>query len=351
MQPKTLATIPYDAMGYIVTSDAGRERYSWRDTVRNLNDTYESIFPEEAAAAAAARSEKVADDSKDASDKLAAELAELKESGGDEAADFARAERFKHVNLDLKACVFVRMKWRLPGRSIPPSWCRMLTNTRDKGEPVSRHTLRIVPVEKVCFAAVEDVVKAAKPLIDEAFPADCEEGKEKTFAVVFNSRANSTLRRSELVPEIANLVPEPHKVELSKPQLVVLVEAVKGVATVAVVKDYYGLLKYNQRLLSMNEEERQAERALCMPPAKDAEDKEEKKEADGETEEETRRKQLRKRRRKRRRNSQRPSLRLLNDELPRPIPGILSRPSTTSPANACSKPSRSRRREGAPVCG
>lgn len=289
-RPKTLATIPYDAMGYIVTSDAGRERYSWRDTVRNLNDTYESIFPEEAAAAAAAQSEKVADDSKDASDKLAAELAELKESGGDEAADFARAERFKHVNLDLKACVFVRMKWEAT-RKINPSELvrRMLTNTRDKGEPVSRHTLRIVPVEKVCFAAVEDVVKAAKPLIDEAFPAHCEEGKEKTFAVVFNSRANSTLRRSELVPEIANLVPEPHKVELGKPELVVLVEAVKGVATVAVVKDYYGLLKYNQRLLSMNEEERQAERARCMPPAKDTEEKkdEEKKEADGEDKGET----------------------------------------------------------------
>ena len=179
-------------MGYIVTSDAGRERYSWRDTVRNLNDTYESIFPEEAAAAAAAQSEKVADDSKDASDKLAAELADLKESGGDDAADFARAERFKHVNLDLKACVFIRMKWEATQKISPSELVRrMLTNTRDTGEPVSRHTLRIVPVEKVCYAAVEDVVKAAKPLIDEAFPADCGKGKEKTFAVVFNSRANS----------------------------------------------------------------------------------------------------------------------------------------------------------------
>ena len=269
-------------MGYIVTSDAGRERYSWRDTVRNLNDTYESIFPEEAAAAAAAQSEKVADDSKDASDKLAAELADLKESGGDDAADFARSERFKHVNLDLKACVFIRMKWEATQKISPSELVRrMLTNTRDTGEPVSRHTLRIVPVEKVCYAAVEDVVKAAKPLIDEAFPADCEKGKEKTFAVVFNSRANSSLRRSELVPALAALVPEPHKVELGKPEIVVLVEACKGVATVALVKDYYGLLKYNQRLLSMNEEERQAERARCMPPPVETDDtKDTKKEAE-----------------------------------------------------------------------
>jgi tRNA acetyltransferase TAN1 len=118
------------------------------------------------------------------------------------------------------------MKWEATQKISPSELVRrMLTNTRDTGEPVSRHTLRIVPVEKVSYAAVEDVVKAAKPLIDETFPADCEKGKEKTFAVVFNSRANSSLRRSELVPALAALVPEPHKVELGKPDIVVLVEA------------------------------------------------------------------------------------------------------------------------------
>jgi tRNA acetyltransferase TAN1 len=89
------------------------------------------------------------------------------------------------------------------------------------------------------------------------------------------------------VPALAALVPEPHKVELGKPDIVVLVEACKGVATIALVKDYYGLLKYNQRLLSMNEEERQAERARCMPPPVEADDtKDTKKEAEEKEEKE-----------------------------------------------------------------
>ena len=58
------------------------------------------------------------------------------------------------------------MKWEATQKISPSELVRrMLTNTRDTGEPVSRHTLRIVPVEKVSYAAVEDVVKAAKPLI------------------------------------------------------------------------------------------------------------------------------------------------------------------------------------------
>jgi hypothetical protein len=59
------------------------------------------------------------------------------------------------------------------------------------------------------------------------------------------------------------------------------------VATIALVKDYYGLLKYNQRLLSMNEEERQAERARCMPPPVETDDtKDTKKEAEEKEEKE-----------------------------------------------------------------
>ena len=47
------------------------------------------------------------------------------------------------------------------------------------------------------------------------------------------------------------------------------------------------MLKYNQRLLSMNEEERQAERARCMPPPVETDDtKDTKKEAEEKEEKE-----------------------------------------------------------------
>ena len=87
LQPKTLATIPYDAMGYIVTSDADRGRGTLGATPSATSTTRTSRSSPRRPPPPAAQSEKVADDSKDASDKLAAELAELKESGGDEAAD------------------------------------------------------------------------------------------------------------------------------------------------------------------------------------------------------------------------------------------------------------------------
>lgn len=45
-------------------------------------------------------------------------------------------------------------------------------------------------------------------------------------------------------------------------------EVMKGTCCISVVKDYYQLLKYNQRLLGMSEEERDAEKGKTMshPP-------------------------------------------------------------------------------------
>ena len=64
-----------------------------------------------------------------------------------------------------------------------------------------------------------------------------------------------------------------------------MVEVMKGTCCLAVVKDYYGLLKYNARLLALSEEERDAEKArTAMPPKPPPEEKtqedEEKKQED-----------------------------------------------------------------------
>ena len=40
------------------------------------------------------------------------------------------------------------------------------------GSPRSRHTMRVVPVDTVCFAGVEEIKKAMLPLIAKHFPTD-----------------------------------------------------------------------------------------------------------------------------------------------------------------------------------
>ena len=267
------AAIPYGAAGVVVTTEKGKERHAVRDTIRNLNDTYEELFPSDEAAGRAGDEKK---SSSDVSDLLAAELSELKEEakgGGSEA-----AQRFKCLDLDFKACMFITMNWEAATKC-PPSELvhKMLVKTRDEGQPRSRFALRIVPVDTVCFAGIEEIKKAMAPLVEKHFGGvsggeggAAKEGEKsggeaagkegKTFAIMFASRANNSLKRKDVIEAVASLVPAPHKVNLTTPDLTIMCEVIKGTCCVSVVRDYFPLMKYNQRLLSMTDEERDAEK-------------------------------------------------------------------------------------------
>ena len=273
IQPVSSAAIPYGSAGVVVTCDQGKERNASRDLVRNLNDAYERVFPDER------RPERPADASgTNVADALAAELKDLKETDADE-----DAKRFKPLNLDFKACMFVTMRADA-AKKAPPSRLvhEMLVKIRDRDQdaPRSRHGIRLIPCDTVCFAGIDEIKKALAPLIAEHFPVPSETdanandaASTKTFAVTFASRANSSMRRADVIPAVAELVPPPHKVDLTRPDLTIMVEVMKGTCCLAVVKDYYGLLKYNARLLALSEEERNAEKArTAMPPKPPPED-------------------------------------------------------------------------------
>ena len=104
-------------------------------------------------------------------------------------------------------------------------------------------------------------------MIETHFP-DLEkipEGEErekakKTFAVSFASRANSSVKRAAIAA-VADLVPKGHAVDLTSPDLTIAVEVIKGTCCLSVLREYYGLLKYNWRMLGLSDEERAAERS------------------------------------------------------------------------------------------
>ena len=209
----------------------------------------------------------------DPSDALAAELRQLKE-------EKSESRRFEYLNLDFKACAFVRMDADSAQTYAPSELVHALLAKARAGEarrragadpgfvPKSRHVLRLVPADDVCFAGLDEIKKAAKSLIETHFP-DLEkipEGEErekakKTFAVSFASRANSSVKRADAIAAVADLVPKGHAVDLTSPDLTIAVEVIKGTCCLSVLREYYGLLKYNWRMLGLSDEERAAERS------------------------------------------------------------------------------------------
>ena len=282
------AAIPYGTRGVVVTCEQGKERAACRDVARALDEVFEAKFPSSAPPAAEANADEdpEAGDAVDPppsasprnapvdpSDALAAELRQLKE-------EKSESRRFEYLNLDFKACAFVRMDAEDSAKCAPSELVHALLDKvraragekeRREGEdpgfaPRSRHVLRLVPADDVCFAGLEEIKKAAKKLIDAHFPSlegddESRKAAKKKFAVAFASRANSSVKRADVIAAVADLVPKGHVVDLTSPDLTIAVEVIKGTCCVSVLREYYGLLKYNWRMLGLSDEERAAERS------------------------------------------------------------------------------------------
>ncbi|KAG2334223.1 hypothetical protein Bca52824_005403 [Brassica carinata] len=103
-----------------------------------------------------------------------------------------------------------------------------------------RFILRLVPVEVSCYPSEEEISRAIKPLVEQYFP----------FAVLYGSRANTGVDRMKIINTVAKSIPAPHKVDLSNPEMSIVVEIVKTVCLIGVVEKYKELAKYNLRQLT-----------------------------------------------------------------------------------------------------
>lgn len=87
------------------------------------------------------------------------------------------------------------------------------------------------------------MMAAVESLFDKHFLAE-----PKTFAIIFNRRYNNSIKRDDVIREFADIIQAKNaknKVDLSTPQLSVIVEIIKGFCCLSVLPDYYALKKYN----------------------------------------------------------------------------------------------------------
>lgn len=239
-------TIPYGTQGVIITCDGGKERGSARDAARNLTERFEIFLERDGKSKKSSSEDKGKDESADAGDALRAELEGLREDN--------KQPLFKENSVDLRACTFVAASKEVTSHYTMAELVRAeLERAKESGKTFARHMLRMIPVETTCYAGVDEIAEAAAPLIEKYFGDE----KERTFAICFDRRANSSVRRNDVIEAIAKQVKQPPaKVNLGNPDLTIMVEVIKGVACLSVLTDYESLCKYNVRFVAMTEEER-----------------------------------------------------------------------------------------------
>ncbi|XP_050425116.1 THUMP domain-containing protein 1 homolog isoform X2 [Adelges cooleyi] len=107
----------------------------------------------------------------------------------------------------------------------------------------TKFLLRMLPITITCKANVSSIISACTELFPKYFTTE-----PTTFAIVFNHRYNNSVPRSTVIEELANKVAEfgQHKVDLSGgAKLSIIVEVVKAICCLSVVKDYGRFFKFN----------------------------------------------------------------------------------------------------------
>lgn len=84
---------------------------------------------------------------------------------------------------------------------------------------VGKYVIRLIPMQ-TCFAKTKEIVKLFTKLIKEH-----NFDNVNTFAVSFRHRSSGHIKRDDLIKQLADLVPERLKVNIGKPDVVLLVNA------------------------------------------------------------------------------------------------------------------------------
>ncbi|XP_026158527.1 THUMP domain-containing protein 1 [Mastacembelus armatus] len=165
---------------------------------------------------------------------LKKEVAQLQASGT------MQEKRFQALDSGANNVIFIRTQ-NLESDKLVHHILSDLHTTKKKK---SRMILRMLPVTGTCKAFQEDMLRYLSTFLEPWFKTpNCA-----TYQVAFKSRNSSHNKREEIIKSIAGLVGKlnrKNKVDLTNPELTIIVEVIKAVCCISVVKDYTLYRKYN----------------------------------------------------------------------------------------------------------
>ncbi|XP_036413629.1 THUMP domain-containing protein 1 [Colossoma macropomum] len=184
-------------------------------------------------------------DSDEAEDEDDVEAALKKEVTQIQSSSKKRERRFQAVDSGANNVVFIRTHDVDPEKLVH----HILQDLHQTKKKKSRVILRMLPVSGTCRAFPEDMEKYLSSYLEPWFKAP----NRASFQINFKARNSSHNKREEVIKSLAGLVaklnPE-NKVDLTNPELTIIVEIIKSVCCVSVVRDYMLFRKYNLQEVS-----------------------------------------------------------------------------------------------------
>ncbi|XP_077381914.1 THUMP domain-containing protein 1 isoform X2 [Festucalex cinctus] len=197
----------------------------------------------------------------DVEDALRREVAQMR------AYDGTQERRFQALESGANNIIFIRTLNLEPDRLVH----HILSDLHATKKKKTRVVLRMLPVMGTCRAFPEDMMGYLSNFLQPWF----KRPNRAIYQIAFKARNNNHLKRDDVLKAIANLVSKlnpKNKVNLTEPDLTIILEVIKTVCCVSVVREYKRYKKYNlQEVLKEDEPKKEdggtgAEK-VAEPPA------------------------------------------------------------------------------------
>ncbi|XP_043945434.1 THUMP domain-containing protein 1 [Protopterus annectens] len=184
------------------------------------------------------------DEEDDAEAALKKEVSEIRSSTEN------NLRRFQALDSGANNVIFIRTLGVEPEKLVHHILKDLHTTKKKK----SRVILRMLPVAGTCKAFIDDMKKFAKCFLEPWFKAP----NKGTFQIVYKARNNNHMKREDVIKSLAEVIGSlnhENKVDLNNPEYTVIVEIIKNVCCMSVVRDYVLFRKYNLQEVVKNASE------------------------------------------------------------------------------------------------
>ncbi|KYN28909.1 THUMP domain-containing protein 1 like protein [Trachymyrmex cornetzi] len=149
------------------------------------------------------------------------------------------SRKFQVVDTGVKNMIFITSTLPNPLELVT----KIVSKLNTTKEQCTRYLLRLLPIEVVCKAYMDNIKTKANELFEKYFAQE-----PKTFSIVFNRRSNNNIKRDEIIEDLAEIILKKNpgnKADLKNPDIAVIVEVIRGLCLFSVAPHYYKFKKYN----------------------------------------------------------------------------------------------------------
>ena len=150
--------------------------------------------------------------------------------------------RFQNVDCKAKNCIFIKTNVDSP--------CDLahaiFTDLEEKKVQKARYAIRMMPVSATCKAVMKNIEETAERIFKPYFETEFGEGLKYTS--VCKIRNNQSISRMAILPNLGRIIREMNPLHVlcyDEPDLVILVEIIRNICCLSVIKDFFRFKKYN----------------------------------------------------------------------------------------------------------